>query len=101
MPFLIDTNLVGNVRDWVTTPPANPDPTSCDDTESSEDTDGTDDAQGDLLISAFGSAIPMPGKKASSESSQADSQLRQPAGAISRPCFESQCSPFGHFSAVL
>jgi hypothetical protein len=67
MPFLIDTNLVGNVRDWATTQPASADPTTTDDTQ------GTDDAEGDLLINTFGTPIPMPtGTVPSEYAEQAD-----------------------------
>jgi len=66
MPFLVDTNLGGNVWDWATTQPADAD------TATSYDTRGTDDAQGDLLTQTFGSAIPMPAGIVPSDSAQAD-----------------------------
>jgi hypothetical protein len=49
-PLLFDSTLVGNVRDWATTPS----------TES--DSASTDDTQADLLIDSFGPAtdVPMP-----------------------------------------
>jgi hypothetical protein len=47
MPLLVDTDLVGSVRDWATTQPASADPTTTDDPR------GTDDAEGDLLINTF------------------------------------------------
>jgi len=67
MPFLVDTNLGGNVWDWATAQPANADPAT------SHDTQGTDNAQRDLLTETFGSAIPMPGvKDLASETLQSD-----------------------------
>jgi hypothetical protein len=51
MPFLVDTDLGGNVWDWATTQPA--DPTTTDNNP------GADDAEGDLLITTFG-ATTMP-----------------------------------------
>src|SRR5665811_107693 len=53
MPFLVDFNLVADVWNWVSTPTG-----SC---PTNSDAEGTDDAQGDLVISTLGDAIPMPG----------------------------------------
>jgi hypothetical protein len=55
MPFLVDFSLVSNVWDWDSTPNG-----SC---PTGTDGEGTDDAQGDLVISTLGNAIPMPGRE--------------------------------------
>jgi len=69
-PFLIDANLVGSVRKWVSTPTES-DPTG------SDETDGTDDAQGDLLISTFGTAIPKLSRKVPSEAAEQNNMVEQ------------------------
>src|SRR5450759_1802454 len=69
-PFLIDANLVGSVRKWVSTPTES-DPTG------SDETDGTDDAQGDLLISTFGTAIPKLSRKVPSEAAEQNQHLNR------------------------
>ena len=65
MPLLVDTDLVGSLRDWATTQPADADPTTTDDPR------GTDDAEGDLLINTF-RATAMPTGDVPSETAQSD-----------------------------
>ena len=69
MPFLVDFNLVGNVWDWVSTPTG-----SC---PTNTDAGGTDDAQGDLVISTSGNAIPMPGKEVPGDVEQPDADAAE------------------------
>jgi hypothetical protein len=65
MPLLVDTDLVGSLRDWATTQPADADPATTDDTQ------GADDAEGDVLINTFRDTA-MPNETVSSDIAQAD-----------------------------
>jgi hypothetical protein len=66
MPFLVDFNLVADVWNWVSTPTG-----SC---PTNSDAEGTDDAQGDLVISTLGDAIPMPGRTVPGDVEQHDAE---------------------------
>jgi hypothetical protein len=68
MPLLVDTSLVGTVRDWATTQPADADPATTDDAQ------GTDGAVGDVVISTSSDAIPMPGREVPDDLEQADAE---------------------------
>jgi hypothetical protein len=65
MPFLVDSTVLGTVWEWASTPT---------DSDPSNDTQGADDAQGDLLISTLGNAIPMPGREVPSDVEQPDAE---------------------------